>query len=1206
MAFLQLPAQKGRHHHRKSNGQTGEKTAPACRVLSVPSDPNGSRYKPHPDEHQNLKVQESDGNFFENFTALSWRQENKRLRATNEDDRDTSKPPPLENQYAPKPSLHSPSKKEFEMLYVEVLYTIKHKIGITIGGHLPFIQDLYQYAQQAFKVSPEDHARLLAQATKEKPPIVILNATVLEARNLEAKDADGFSDPYCMLGIMPGRRMQSFEGSQEGSMGSSDEENSPRSKDKAFKRFSLKKKSAALRDMLPAKYIQTTSVRPNTLNPVWNEKFRFDLEDVKTDRVHLDIWDHDDEFSVIEAAKKLNEVQGIKGLGRYFKQVAQSARTSKSSGNTVDDFLGCLNVALDDIPSSGHEKWYQLEGRSSRSSVDGQIKLRLTLATREDRGIPEDDNWTDVRQHEDLMCIFIEHEVRKCKEGSYRWNGELPQAAQTILHQHAIQGDVTSVQQAVCRWMAYSRKHLEHPLDYQVLLGYLQDLDKLWEPTSLSREELRLFALEECLAESLTRFIDHSLALIHRQREVFPTNNRQAMQRLEGMLRCLSGIYSMQVFKRTCPFHKELHPEITIIIKKSASEWYERTSKRCHKRTAVAGEEDVIHGLLELTNQLNADLHHAVIFYNKLYEQLVDVQYFRVTYQVIEKLFGEEVTGTLTGSLTRLERADAQQPDSPGIVGIMGTQLFELYLALQEFCKFKEHLPNSIKKDLSICRYYQWFTFAVKKWLHIAKQKAYKRIHKAVELDKTVDIKSGVKYSTSAVDVCCCFSQMTEFWRNLDWPDVLDALPMARKLTEDVCAGAALYADLIHEKLRRAGYYDDEGQFDVTEQLCITINNIEQVRKSLTPMPEMLQFNEIQTALENQNVKNRSKYDLNLILNKTDQEMVGKIKNVVDRVADKMRPDIKKDVFHLNWAPDAVPADDAIGDLLEYLDSNLLVMNNNLLKSNFDRILESIWIECLEEFREALDAEEAKTPVFYQRMFDAIGLLVQFFNANDKGLLMQNIVCPLYQDLKHELSLHKMDTFDLIEAFYEEKLQEQKSWTSTEFGTLSVRVWYKRDSRTMLVEVLSAHDVIPLDANGLSDPYVIVSFCPEHMFPSVPSQTTKIVKKTLNPEFDESFEFNVSLTQCKKKGAALVFTVMDHDYVFQNDFAGEVFMALSEIPGVDGDEVSGYEALNVVTLPLTQPSKRKTGALAVLSTRDWDKAAQDLVKLRSKVQDQST
>lgn len=31
-----------------------------------------------------FSVQESDGNFFESFTALSWRQENKRLRATSE------------------------------------------------------------------------------------------------------------------------------------------------------------------------------------------------------------------------------------------------------------------------------------------------------------------------------------------------------------------------------------------------------------------------------------------------------------------------------------------------------------------------------------------------------------------------------------------------------------------------------------------------------------------------------------------------------------------------------------------------------------------------------------------------------------------------------------------------------------------------------------------------------------------------------------------------------------------------------------------------------------------------------------------------------------------------------------------------------------------------------------------------------------------
>ena len=39
-----------------------------------------------------------------------------------------------------------------------------------------------------------------------QPPIVVLNAVVIEAKDLEAKDSDGFSDPYCMLGIRPGMR----------------------------------------------------------------------------------------------------------------------------------------------------------------------------------------------------------------------------------------------------------------------------------------------------------------------------------------------------------------------------------------------------------------------------------------------------------------------------------------------------------------------------------------------------------------------------------------------------------------------------------------------------------------------------------------------------------------------------------------------------------------------------------------------------------------------------------------------------------------------------------------------------------------------------------------------------------------------------------------------------------------------------------------
>ena len=64
----------------------------------------------------------------------------------------------------------------------------------------------------------------------------------------------------------------------------------------------------------------------------------------------------------MDAVKKLNEVKGMRGLGRFFKQVAQSARTGGE-----DDFLGSINVNAKDIPSTGVERWYKLQGESSKN-----------------------------------------------------------------------------------------------------------------------------------------------------------------------------------------------------------------------------------------------------------------------------------------------------------------------------------------------------------------------------------------------------------------------------------------------------------------------------------------------------------------------------------------------------------------------------------------------------------------------------------------------------------------------------------------------------------------------------------------------------------------------------------------------------------------------------------------------------------------------
>ena len=74
-----------------------------------------------------------------------------------------------------------------------------------------------------------------------------------------------------------------------------------------------------------------------------------------------------------------------------------------------------VGLPLKDIPSTGLDIWTDLKARSERSKVEGQLHLRLSLSTREDRDLPEDERQFETKQHCDLMTIFIDHELRKSK-----------------------------------------------------------------------------------------------------------------------------------------------------------------------------------------------------------------------------------------------------------------------------------------------------------------------------------------------------------------------------------------------------------------------------------------------------------------------------------------------------------------------------------------------------------------------------------------------------------------------------------------------------------------------------------------------------------------------------------------------------------------------------------------------------------------------
>lgn len=101
-------------------------------------------------------------------------------------------------------------------------------------------------------------------------------------------------------------------------------------------------------------------------------------------------------------------------------------------------------------------------------------------------------------------------------------------------------------------------------------------------------------------------------------------------------------------------------------------------------------------------------------------------------------------------------------------------------------------------------------------------------------------------------------------------------------------------------------------------------------------------------------------------------------------------------------------------------------------------------------------------------------------------------------------------------------------------GRLFFSLQYMPASETLLVCISKAEDLPAKDFSGTSDPYVKVYLLPDrrHKF------QTKVHRKTLNPEFNETFAFNVPYKDLENR--LLQFNVYDFDRFSRHDLIGTV------------------------------------------------------------------
>ncbi|KAI8044363.1 protein unc-13 homolog 4B isoform X1 [Drosophila gunungcola] len=1019
-------------------------------------------------------------------------------------------------------------------LYEEILFEIYNNIGCENNDQCT--NSLIEFVQDAFKIPNATHLEICEAARLKEPPNVRLNVEIIKAENLMSKDSNGLSDPFVTLYL---------------------ESNSS--------------------------HRYNSSVKPATLNPIWEEHFSLPITENARDEVLIvEVWDFDAAETVKEKVNKILDVKGVKGLSKLMKEIAVTA----SSGKHDNELIGRAAITLKSIPVSGLTVWYNLE-KGSKGRSRGSLLVNLALSAEKNKSVA-------VQEHKNLLKLLLMYELETSQVANYWWSGKFSPNAELIRSQHAAQSGLTPFDCALSQWHAYSTIHETHKLNFTLFNSILDVVVPVITYMQNDSEDVKTFW------DGVRRLLPSCFAVLRKLRSK-NTSDKNIIKALNVVLDILKKIKELEVPESVDIFPKSVYGWIHTIdtdescnidtaindaINTGTKEWLEHIVEGSRQSKNNETDDEKLQYIIKLIQMVRSDLQRAMEYFDKIFYHKIQLNYSAILYLFYDSKLAEickSIIIEVCNNIKRLDVPDDQFEYLPNLENVnMGTTLFEVYLILKRYVTLGESLCS---ESLELANFYPWFERGVTHWLDISIIKALSRIQKAIDLDQLKAVDETVKYSSSAVDTLSIFYQIKIFWQQLDWPEVEGSYIFVAKIVNDLCRCCIFYAQQMSRRVENINIGDNNKNFTLSEEWCIAINNMDYIRQTLPSFIKELSIDDI--------IKRLGEYRSNLeaercastiktvIENALDTER-NQIVELIEIVARKMAPPIKR---YLAEGAEVLAKDsNSMDQLMMYLEASLTTLYDTLNEINFQRILDGIWSELSIIMYDLIQSnlDKRRPPAFFQNLNNTLQTMMDCFKMGN----IESSDVKILSTIQSRLRLYSLETADLIHQYYLERLETQKSQESSPYGQLTITA--QLTDSGLLLTILNARNLLPMDSNGSVDSFVKASFMPTSRFNDIITVKTNVHNKSCFPLYDQEFRINLTEQQRNDKNSLILFSVKDKDlFGMSSQYIAECYISFEDLEATPGEQIM---------MNLSRPEYTDSDSLRALEYRLGDKQAKDFLK----------